>query len=86
MLQVTHKTQQRQVARDTWHVQIANLFAQLQHRFHIDTMCEIYSDYVEQACHLEDEYNDSEKTQSLSKNTAEALSAASLLYETHGLC
>ena len=86
MIQVTHKEQQKQVARDTWHIQIVNLFAHFQHRFHLDTMAEIYSDYVEQTCHLEDDYNDSEKTQSLSRNTAEALSAASLLYDTNGLC
>jgi hypothetical protein len=85
MIQVTHNQQQKQVVRDTWHIQIINLFEHLQHRFHIDTMAEIYSDYVEQACHLEDDNNDSEKTQSLSRDTAKALSAASLLYDSNGL-
>ena len=86
MIQVIHKEQQKQGARDTWHRQIVNLFAHLQHHFHIDTMAEIYSDYVQQACHLEDDCNDSEKTQSLSRYTNEALSATSLLYDTNGLC
>jgi hypothetical protein len=50
---------------------------------HFDTLAAIYSDYIQEACGLGEDYHDGEKTQSLGGDTAKALSASSLLYDTH---
>ncbi len=83
MIQATHKYQQKRIPLPIWHVQMSNLRESILHLMHFDTLAAIYSDYIQEACGLGEDYHDGEKTQSLGGDTAKALSASSLLYDTH---